>query len=80
MSSHSTRSLLFPVTPSAADGVTNGQHSFAEWLAAVDAYLISQIGLDSASMRDWLWCDAYERGSSAEEAADEFLADIFTPL
>lgn len=81
MKSHKFRPSLFPTAaPTAAAAVTNVEQRFAAWLQAVDEYLISMIGLDSAAMEDWLWADAYENGSSAEEAAEEFLAEIFTPF
>lgn len=81
MNSHKSRPTLFPTAaPTAAATVTNATHSFATWLQAVDEYLINMIGLDSAALEDWLWADAYENGSSAEEAAEEFLADVFTPF
>ena len=78
MTSHNT--LFPPATSTAAATVTNSTHSFEDWLKAVDEYLINLLGLDSASIEDWLWRDAYEGGSSAEEAAEECLAEIFTPF
>lgn len=76
-----SRNALFSAAmPTAAALVTDETHSFDDWLKAVDEYLIQLLGLDSASIEDWLWRDAYESGASAEEAAEACLAEIFTPF
>jgi len=47
--------------------------SYKIWMYRVDELLIRNIGLDSDSMEDWLWRDAYNQGQLPAEAVLEFL-------
>jgi hypothetical protein len=49
---------------------------FDLWMYRVDDLLIRYVGLDSGSMEDWLWRDAFDSGLLPAEAVRDFLADI----
>lgn len=48
-------------------------HRFDLWKYRVDDLLIRRVGLDSDSMEDWLWRDAFDNGMLPVDAVDEFL-------
>ena len=53
---------LFPAKPAATTG-------FDIWMAKVDAILERKIGLSSADLPDWMYCDGYEDGMTPGQAA-----------
>jgi Family of unknown function (DUF5419) len=45
--------------------------SFEQWMAEVDEVLVKKVGVSSADLPDWTYRDAFDQGSTPEEAADE---------
>lgn len=51
--------------------------TFEGWMRLVDIFLVDRIGLDSGSMEDWNWYDAYEAGHMPIHATEMFINDMF---
>ena len=52
------------------------RQTFDDWLAACNTWLEKTVGVGSLEITDWHWRDAFEDGTSPEEAAREaFAAD-----
>jgi hypothetical protein len=47
-----------------------------EWMRAVDRLLINLCGLDSGSLEDWHWFDAFDAELSPQEAVDEWREEV----
>lgn len=48
---------------------------FAVWLMIVDRDLSKQVQVTHRSLSDWSWRDAYDNGTSPQEAAKQALAE-----
>ena len=49
--------------------------SFADWLAAIDAILLAEVGLSYRDLGDGPWADYFGDGLSPAEALAAFAAD-----
>lgn len=50
--------------------------TYAQWIFAVDKFLIDAVGMAHDDMEDYLWHDEYEAGAKPSEAATDFLIEV----
>ncbi len=52
-----------------------GDPDFAEWLDDVDQFCLRKTGLSIQDLRDYLWRDAFDSGSTPKEAWSDAVCD-----
>jgi hypothetical protein len=59
-----------------AQGWGDRAEAFVEWQSAIDAIVTSKLHLGISDLPDWDFATAFEAGTSAADAAEQFMREV----